>query len=106
MPYLAKPGKRINTATQIKRESSSARGYGAKWQKAAAQFKHAHPLCGQRTLNQIPVMSACYDSGRVTPAYQVDHVIPHRNNQQLFWDTDNWQSLCRSCGAAKSRAGL
>jgi hypothetical protein len=38
---------------------------------------------------------------------QVDHVVPHRGDQRLFWDAArNWQSLCRSCGAAKSRAGL
>jgi 5-methylcytosine-specific restriction enzyme A len=24
----------------------------------------------------------------------VDHIIPHKGNQKLFWDTKNWQSLC------------
>lgn len=25
----------------------------------------------------------------------VDHIVPHCGNQQLFWDTDNWQPLCK-----------
>jgi 5-methylcytosine-specific restriction protein A len=25
----------------------------------------------------------------------VDHIVPHRGNQKLFWDSEhNWQSLC------------
>jgi 5-methylcytosine-specific restriction protein A len=53
-----------------------------------------------------PVMSQCYDQGIVTPAYQVDHVVPHRGDAALFWDQDNWQSLCAQCGNTKSAAGL
>lgn len=60
-----------------------------------------------RPNNQTPVMSRCHDEGRVTIAYQTDHVVPHKGDQALFWDTDgNWQSLCRECGARKSQAGL
>jgi 5-methylcytosine-specific restriction enzyme A len=52
-------------------------------------------------------MSRCFDEGLVTPVYQVDHVVPHRGDQHLFWDeSTNWQSLCASCGSRKSRAGL
>jgi 5-methylcytosine-specific restriction enzyme A len=60
-----------------------------------------------------PVMSRCYEEGRVTPVYQVDHVVPHRGDPALFKDRSkrvvdqpNWQSLCQSCGARKSAAGL
>ena len=24
----------------------------------------------------------------------VDHIQPHRNDPVLFWDVENWQSLC------------
>jgi 5-methylcytosine-specific restriction protein A len=66
-----------------------------------------YPLCGQRPNGQEPVMSKCFDNGWITPSYQTDHVVPHKGNQALFWDrTNNWQSLCRECGAAKTRAGL
>lgn len=60
-----------------------------------------------RPNNQAPVMSECRDSGRIKAAYQVDHVVPHRGDKALFWDREgNWQSLCASCGARKTQAGL
>lgn len=37
----------------------------------------------------------CERDGRVTAANVVDHIIPHRGDQALFWDTDNWQPLCK-----------
>lgn len=27
----------------------------------------------------------------------VDHIIPHKGDMTLFWDPDNWQSLCFWC---------
>lgn len=75
------------------RESSSRRGYGSRWQKARETFLRSHPLC---------VM--CMALGRVVPATVVDHRIPHRGDQALFWDTNNWQSLCKDChDSAKAR---
>jgi 5-methylcytosine-specific restriction protein A len=74
--------------------------------RASKAFLRRHPLCGQREGEHTPVMSRCYDEGRTKAAYQVDHVVPHRGDTSLFWDRSNWQSLCRSCGAAKSRAGF
>jgi 5-methylcytosine-specific restriction protein A len=53
-----------------------------------------------------PVMSECFDAGIVTPAYQVDHVVPVSQRPDLFWDEANHQALCQSCGARKSQAGL
>lgn len=26
-----------------------------------------------------------------------DHIIPHKGNEELFWDTTNLQSLCKHC---------
>ena len=31
------------------------------------------------------------------PATLVDHIIPHKGDQALFWDWRNWQSLCTPC---------
>ncbi len=25
----------------------------------------------------------------------VDHIIPHKGDQSLFWDSSNWQPLCK-----------
>lgn len=90
------------------RRSAHARGYDKRrWKPARDQFLREYPLCGMRPQGQAPVMSLCHQEGRTTPAYQVDHVEPHRGNVTLFWDvTQNWQSLCRSCGSRKSQAGL
>lgn len=64
--------------------TSAQRGYGYKWQKAREDWLREHPLC---------VM--CKEQSRVTAATVVDHVIPHRGDQTLFWDRKNWQSLCK-----------
>lgn len=35
-------------------------------------------------------------------ATEVDHIIPHRGDIALFWDSNNWQPLCNSCHSAKT----
>lgn len=64
-------------------QTSSQRGYGYKWQKAREGFLRSHPLCIR-----------CQAEGRVEAATVVDHRVPHRGDQALFWDRSNWQSLC------------
>jgi 5-methylcytosine-specific restriction protein A len=77
-----------------RRGSSSERGYNHRWQKARATYLRSHPLC---------VM--CQAQGRLTPATVVDHIIPHRGDQTLFWATDtNWQSLCATCHSKHKQA--
>jgi len=71
-------------ATQAPRPSSRTRGYNARWEKSRLTYLAHHPLC-----------TKCEASGHVTPATVVDHIIPHRGDQALFWDTANWQSLCK-----------
>ena len=33
----------------------------------------------------------------------VDHIIPHRGDQKLFWDKSNWQALCHRHHSMKTR---
>ena len=73
------------------RPSPSLRGYNYRWQKARKSFIADNPLC---------IM--CLDSNELKPAYAVDHIVPHKGNYNLFWDPDNWQSLCQSHHNAKS----
>ena len=76
-------------------QSSTARGYGYKWQQARKGWLAKHPLC-----------VVCDAQGRVTAATDVDHIVPHRGDMRLFWDsTTNWQSLCGPCHKAKTGAG-
>lgn len=67
-------------------KTAAARGYGAAWRRARKWFLAQHPLC---------VM--CQAQGRVSAATVVDHIRPHRGDQVLFWDRDNWQALCATC---------
>lgn len=68
------------------RGTSAQRGYGGRWQKARATWLRAHPLCKMHA-----------DMGQVVAATVVDHIEPHRGDMKLFWDTSNWQSLCKAC---------
>lgn len=60
-----------------------AKLYGRKWRKARAVHLAAFPLC---------VM--CQREGRATLANVVDHIREHKGDPILFWDRNNWQSLC------------
>jgi 5-methylcytosine-specific restriction protein A len=35
-------------------------------------------------------------------ANEVDHIKPHKGDMALFWDSSNWQSLCKPCHSAKT----
>ncbi len=74
-----------------KRESSSQRGYGYKWQQASKGFLARHPLCAEHDRR-----------GEVVAATDVDHITPHKGDMSLFWDRTNWQSLCHSCHSTKT----
>lgn len=74
-----------------KRKSAHQRGYTYKWGKQAKNFLQAHPWCAE-----------CMKMGRFVPATQVDHIIPHRGDQHLFWDKSNWQGLCDSHHSQKT----
>lgn len=67
-------------------KSSTQRGYGYKWQKHRERFLQDNPLCVY-----------CKRNGRIEVANVVDHIVPHRGNQILFWDVSNHQALCSSC---------
>lgn len=66
------------------RGSARARGYDSRWERLRLRYLQHHPLC---------VM--CRAQGRVEAATVVDHKIPHRGDQKLFWDEANWQALCK-----------
>ncbi|HCE39691.1 MAG: HNH endonuclease [Alcanivorax sp.] len=69
-----------------RRQSAAKRGYGKRWRAAREQFLAEHPLC-----------VFCQRRGRVAAATVVDHIVPHRGDQKLFWSRSNWQALCAPC---------
>jgi 5-methylcytosine-specific restriction protein A len=70
-------------ARERNKGSAHSRGYDARWRKARLLFLQQHPLCRR-----------CEADGQVVPATVVDHVVPHRGDHDLFWDSSNWQPLC------------
>lgn len=71
--------------------SAATRGYNSRWSKARKAYLSEHPLCAE-----------CLRRGKYTEATVVDHIKPHRGNQELFWDKSNWQSLCKPCHDRKT----
>jgi 5-methylcytosine-specific restriction enzyme A len=92
-PGLARAKAREAKDRDRLRGSAAARGYGRRWQKARTAWLRANPLCVH-----------CLREGHVVVANEVDHIVPHRGNRALFWDTTNWQSLCHTCHSAKTLA--
>lgn len=67
-------------------KTTAERGYGSRWQNYRKRFLRDNPIC-----------CFCLEQGRVAIANVVDHIVPHRGDQQLFWDVNNHQSLCSPC---------
>lgn len=80
------------------RGSSRERGYTTEWEKARAVFLAEHPLCSGND-------SQCERDGIVTPATVVDHIIPHRGDQEKFWNRSNWGAMCTACHGKKTASG-
>ncbi|MDY1142989.1 HNH endonuclease signature motif containing protein [Pseudomonas aeruginosa] len=72
-------------------KNSTQRGYGYRWQQARARFLAMHPLC-----------RSCSEAGDVVEATEVDHIIPHRGDMELFWQESNWMALCKVCHSKKT----
>lgn len=96
MPTAPKPLRIGPAATaEGRRQNSHQRGYTREWYRKTQAYRNEHPCCEQ-----------CEKEGVVTAATVIDHKIPHRGNQSLFWNEDNWQALCVSCHSKKTAAGL
>lgn len=67
-----------------RRGSAASRGYDARWRRARLAFLAEHPLCER-----------CTKAGRTTAATVVNHRIPHKGDQALFWDEANWEATCK-----------
>lgn len=70
-----------NARHDARRPSARERGYNHDWRKARVAYLAAHPYCRM-----------CDSHATV-----VDHVIPHRGDNALFWNRANWQPLCAPC---------
>ena len=75
------------------RPSAAKRGYGWRWQKTSQARLKQHPLC---------VDPYGRHQGRLVPATVTDHIEAHKGDMKLFWDPNNWQSLCTGCNSYKA----
>ena len=80
------------------RGNANERGYTYRWQKASKAYLMKHPLCMLGLTHGVDPM-------RPVAATVVDHIEPHRGNDELFWDVSNWQACCKRCHDAKTTAG-
>lgn len=92
MPYKAKTFRLSKPVEQ--RGTAAERGYDHRWRKARAAHLAEHPLCVE-----------CLKVGSVTAATDVDHIVPHRGDSELFWKEGNLQSLCGMCHKRKTARG-
>lgn len=74
------------------RGSAAKLGYDSRWRKARVRFLKVHPFC-----------VTCKADGKLVKATVVDHIVPHRGDEKLFWDESNWQALCKRCHDRKTR---
>ena len=89
--FCERCGKAERARFDRERGTAASRGYDARWRKRRAIYLGAHPLCRH-----------CAAKGRTTAATVVDHITPHRGDQTLFWDQENWQPLCKPCHDSKT----
>lgn len=86
----------------IKREHSLERGISAEWHYLYSSARWRKIRAAQ--LISEPFCRNCASKGIRTKAEDVDHIIPHRGNRQMFYDSSNLQSLCHSCHSRKTIA--
>lgn len=71
------------------RPSAAARGYDARWRRRRLIQLRREPLC-----------RICRAQGRLTPATEVDHIIPlNAGGPDAF---ENYQSTCARCHRLKT----
>ena len=89
--YCSEHAAKRRAAEDARRGSAASRGYGGKWQRERLEYLKRNPLC-----------VTCKAAGHVVPARIVDHKVPHKGDQKLFWDRKNWQSMCKPCHDRKT----
>jgi 5-methylcytosine-specific restriction protein A len=65
------------------------------WKDLSPLFLAAHPVC-----------QVCEAAGRLTPAKQVDHIIPVRERPDLALDPSNLRALCASCHSRRTMTDM
>lgn len=68
----------------------------ARWRIERMHFLAEHPLCE---------CDECQGGKlRITPADTVNHSIPHRGNEVIFWDRSKWEAMAHACHSRHTAA--
>lgn len=62
------------------------------WRTLRADHISANPLCAEHL-----------KAGEVVPGTDVDHIVPHGGDEDLFFDPSNLQTLCSTCHGRKTQ---
>ena len=90
----ARKVKTVRTPPKARRDAHTTYS-DRRWRRASEAFIRQYPIC---------VLCVCRgETNQGATDYHihtqrnliVDHITPHRGDGQLFWDCDNWQTLCR-----------
>jgi len=69
------------------------------WRRLRAEVLAADPLCWY-----------CQEANKIIAADTVDHIVPHKGDETLFWERSNLRSCCTSChnhlASIKDRDGI
>jgi 5-methylcytosine-specific restriction endonuclease McrA len=87
--------------SRFERLTARQRGYDSRWERARADFL-AEPdnqfcvRCKERGLLNAGTlrMDGSAETNPRRIGLVVNHRIPHRGDQSLFWDRSNWEPLC------------
>lgn len=78
--------KRKQNSCKHKRYNGAISYRNSRWGRARLDYLAQHPICVKCGM----------------PATEIDHIVPHCGDYDLFWDVDNWQPLCHSCHSRKT----
>jgi 5-methylcytosine-specific restriction endonuclease McrA len=69
---------------------------------AIAESKHPVEVLYCHVKEEHPLCIYCLKQDKLTPTQEVDHIVPHLGDKDLFWDEKNLQALCKPCHSAKT----
>lgn len=82
------------------RGTAAERGYGSRWRRERQAFMRETAL--MQRLREYPCCVSCLAKSEIKQATVVDHITPHRGDDDLMWDRKNWQCLCKECHDEKT----
>ncbi len=94
---IRRPGHAESQRKWKRREQDHARGSAA-----SRGYGRRHRAVAEATLRRDKFCAECARHGITRDAEILDHIVPFKGNDQLQWDEQNHQVLCKECHDRKS----